>query len=72
MAVHVSIQPTDVFDEQGLIKLLGLRANTLRVARQNREIEYTKKAQRVWYRGDAVLRWLFAPNGCGCTNGRMD
>ena len=67
--INVNIRDDDVYDSDGLIKLLDLRPSTLETARDTGAIQYGKRSRRCFYLGKDVKAWLFSANG---TNGDED
>jgi hypothetical protein len=57
-AIHVD--PNAVYDDDLLYALLGVTSQTLKKARQGKELRFARKGQRVLYLGQWILDWLNA------------
>lgn len=65
--IHTTIQPTDIFDREGLQQALGLNPSTLGRAVRRGELRAYRRAKRDYFLGSDVLSWLRdgAVNGSG-------
>lgn len=56
----ISLDPSTFYDEVSASRALRVPASTLAKARKDRAIRYSRRGQRVLYRGDWLAEWVSA------------
>jgi hypothetical protein len=56
MGIH--IEPTDVFDNERLLELLGVSEAALIRARRDGRLKHTRQGNKILYLGKWVIDWL--------------
>lgn len=58
--VHITVNPTDVFDKPALQQALGLKHYTLAREVREKRLKVYKRAGKYWFLGVDVLDWIRA------------